>query len=274
MCKLQQYWLRLLLAALIAVFIGCALHADDTPTLTKEQMRQFLLTAKVVDVHHSKKGITNTQRLTLSDGTTTHDASFQSVDEHDSVKQFADGRAEVRFVDSYKYNVAAYALAELVGFDDMIPVYVERKYEGQIGSLSWWLSVKMDEADRLKQKIEPPDEEAWNRQMYRVRVFDALVYDTDANLTNVLISPDWKIWRIDFTRAFRTFHTLRDPKDLQRCDRQMLSKLKALSADEVAARTKSYLTTDEVKAVMARRDKIVETFQQLIAQKGEAAVLY
>ena len=274
MCKLKLSWLKLLLVALIAVFCGRLLAADDAPALSKEQMRQFLLTAKVVNVHSSKKGITNTQRLTLSDGTTTHDASFQTVDEHDAVKQFADGHTEIRFVDSYKYNMAAYALAELVGFDDTMPVYVERRYEGQIGSLSWWLSVKMDEAERLKQKIEPPDQEAWNRQMYRVRVFDALVYDNDANLTNVLISPEWKIWRIDFTRSFRTYPTLRDPKDLVRCDRALLAKLKTLNADELTARTRSYLTKEEVHAVMARRDKIVETFQQLIAQKGEAAVLY
>lgn len=274
MQQLHLSCLRLLMLALLTAFCVRALGADDAPQLTKEQMRQFLLTAKVVNSHSSKKGVTNTLRLTLSDGTTTHDASFQTVDEHESVKQFADGHSEIRFVDSYKYNLAAYALAELVGFDDMTPVYVERKYEGQTGSLSWWLSVKMDEAERLKQKIEPPDQEAWNRQMYKVRVFDALVYDNDANLTNVLISPEWKIWRIDFTRSFRTFHALRDPKDLVRCDRQMLTKLKALTADEVAGRTNNYLTKDEVQAVMARRDKIVETFQKLIAQKGESAVLY
>jgi hypothetical protein len=29
-----------------------------------------------------------------------------------------------------------------------------------------------------------------------------------------------------------------------------------------------------VKAMMARRDKIVEYFEKLVAQKGEAAVLY
>jgi hypothetical protein len=27
----------------------------------------------------------------------------------------------------------------------------------------------------------------WNNQMYKVRVFDQLVYDDDPNLTNVLI---------------------------------------------------------------------------------------
>jgi hypothetical protein len=41
--------------------------------------------------------------------------------------------------------------------------------------------------------------------LYRIRVFDELVYDTDPNLTNVLIGTDWKLYRIDFTRAFRLY---------------------------------------------------------------------
>ena len=38
---------------------------------------------------------------------------------------------ELDFVDSYKYNIAAYELAELLGMDDMLPVYVERKWQGR-----------------------------------------------------------------------------------------------------------------------------------------------
>ena len=117
----------------------------------------------------------------------------------------------MNFVDSYKYNIAAYELAELLGMDDMLPVYVERKWKGDTGSLSWWLPVKMDELERLKQKLEPPDPDAWNNQMYKIRVFDQLVYDSDPNLTNVLIGEDWKIWRVDFTRAFRLNTELEKP---------------------------------------------------------------
>jgi len=47
--------------------------------LSKEQIEHFLLTAKVVNIRHSSKGITDTFRLTLSDGTVTHDASFQKL---------------------------------------------------------------------------------------------------------------------------------------------------------------------------------------------------
>jgi hypothetical protein len=269
-----QPWLGLLVVAAVYVICPVRLTATDEPALSKEQIKQFLLTAKVVSSHQSKKGITNTSRLTLSNGTVTHDASFQPIDEHARTKTLASGRTEINFVDSYKYNIAAYALAELVGLDDMIPVYVERKWEGHVGSLSWWLPVKMDEEERVKQKLEPPDKEAWNNQMYKIRVFDELIYDEDPNLTNVLIGENWQIWRIDFSRAFRPYKDLKSPKDLVRCDRQLFQKLKALDANEVAEKTKPYLTKEEVKDLMARRDKIVETFQKMIAEKGENEVLY
>ena len=265
---------RLILAMAMCLTCTRLVTASDQPTLTKEQIKQFLLAAKVVKSEHAKKGITQTLRLTLSDGTVTHDASFQTIDEHKPRMELASG-TEVGFVDSYKYNIAAYQLAEMLGLDDIVPVYVERKWKGDSGSLSWWLPVKMDERERMARKIAVPDPDAWNTQMYKVRVLDQLVYDSDANLTNVLITDDWKIWRIDFTRAFRLYKELKNPNaNLVHCDRRLFEKLKALDGNELTERTKPYLTKDEVKAVMARRDKIVEQFQKLISEKGEKEVLY
>jgi hypothetical protein len=264
---------RLILVAVVCLTCGHFAVATDEPTLTKEQIKQFLATAKVVNSRQSAKGITGTSRLTLSDGTVTHDASFQAIDEHKSQMKLAVS-TELNFVDSYKYNIAAYALAELLGMEDMLPVYVERKWGGKTGSLSWWLPVKMDEVERHKQKLTAPDAEAWNNQMYKIRVFDQLISDSDPNLTNVLIGENWRIWRIDFTRAFRPNKEPKEPKDLVRCDRQLLEKLKQLDANALTEKTKNYLTKDEVKAVMARRDKIVAQFQKMIAEKGENEVLY
>jgi len=266
-----SWWL--ILATMLCLTFTPFLTAFDEPTLTKEQITQFLLTAKVVKSERSKKGITEPWKLTLTDGTITHDASFQTIDEHKPSMQLASG-TELNFVDSYKYNIAAYQLAELLGLDDMVPVYVERKWRGDTGSLSWWLPVKMDEVERHKQGLTAPDVDAWNNQMYKVRVLDQLVYDNDPNLTNVLISADWKIWRVDFSRAFRLSKDLRNPGDLTRCDRHLFDKLKALDGNQLAEKTKHYLTKDEVKALMARRDKIVAQFQKLIAEKGENEVLY
>jgi hypothetical protein len=250
-----------------------ALAADEEP-LTKEQIKQFLQTASIVKSKGSSKGITHPYRLTLSNGVMTHDAAFQPIDEHKAKMDLGNGRIETDFVDSYKYNIAAYQIAELVGLDNMLPVYVERKWEGKTGSLSWWLPVKMDDAERFEKKIEPPDADKWNKQMFRIRVFDELVYDTDPNLTNVLIGDDWTVYRVDFSRAFRKSKDLRGEKNLVKCDRQLFEKLKTLKAEEVTERTRRYLTKDEINGVMARRDKIVAKFNSLIAQKGEKEILY
>ena len=265
---------RALLVAVLACLICPNLVSADDPALSKDQIKQFLSTAKVIKSKQASKGVTGTYRLTLSDGTTIHDASFQPIEEHKAMMELQSGKTEMNFVDSYKYNIAAYQLAELIGLDDMVPVYVQRKWEGKTGSLSWWLPVKMDEAERIKQKIPVPDADSWNKQMYKIRVLDQLVYDADPNLTNVLIGENWQIWRIDFSRGFRQYKDLQSTKDLVQCDRQLFSKLKALNGDELAERTKGFLTKAEVKAVMQRRDRIVEHFQKMIADKGENEVLY
>lgn len=82
------------------------------------------------------KGVTETWRLTLTDGESTHDASFQSVEERAPAKELGGGRTEVHFVDSYRYNIAAYRLARLLGLDDMVPVSVARKWRMKTGAFT------------------------------------------------------------------------------------------------------------------------------------------
>src|SRR5260370_23019067 len=101
-----------------------------------------------------------------------------------------------------------------------------------------------------------------------MRAFDQLVSDSDPNLTNVLIGENWQIWRIDFTRAFRANKDVKEPKDLVRCDRQLLEKLKALDGNALTEKTKNYLTKDEVKGVMARREQIVAEFPKMDFKKS------
>lgn len=251
-----------------------SLGAQNPENLTEEQMRNFLLHAKIESGKPIGKGITSPYRLTLNDGTMVHDGSFQSIDEYRPFKQFNSGKSEMNFRDSYKYNIAAFELANLLGLGDMMPVTVERKWERKTGALSWWLPAKMDEAKRLQKHIQPPDPEDWSRQVDKMMVFGQLVYDTDRNLGNILISENWHLWMIDFTRAFRWDNALENPKVLVRCNRQLLQKLRQLDAAELERKTKNSLKDMEIKGVMARRDKIVAHFESLIAGKGEAAVLY
>ena len=260
---------------LACLTIVCTPAGADEPNFTEEQKIDFLQHAKVVASKPEKKGKSDALHLTLSDGKVTYDASFQPIDERKMQGPGPRGGMELNFRDYWGYNIAGYRIARLLGIDDMVPAYTERSWNGTKGAISWRVAdVQFDEADRYNQKIQPPDPDTWAKQMYKLRVMTQLFYDMDANLTNVLITKDWKIWRIDFSRGFRLQHDLKDPKDLVQCDRQVLSKLRQLSYDQVFDATKPYLSKDEVKALIARRDKMVAYFDKLIAQKGESQVLY
>ena len=246
--------------------------------LSVEQIRTFLKDAKVIRSGNTSKGVTAPKKLTLSDGNITHDAVFQAIDDHQTVANLGGGgrqaSTELNFVDSYRYNIAAYELAVLLGLGHMMPVYVERRWNGQVGSISWFVPTLMDESERLKKKIQPPNPTDWNNQMYRMRVFSSLVRDTDRNLTNVLITHQWKLMMIDFSRGFRLQEELLHQKDLGKIDRQLLEKLEALTKEDVSRVTKDYLTKRELDAMLVRRDLLVAHFKKLIAEQGEAKVLY
>ncbi len=262
------------LSTFVLIFLSAVCPAQEEPQLSADQQREFLLNADIIRGRQLSEGITNSYRLTLSDGKIEHDAHFQSINERRSYKDLARG-GEMNFVDSYLYNIAAYELAKLIGLDHMLPVTVERKWKGRTGSLAWWLATQMNEGERTRRKIRPPDILEWNKSMYKVRVFAELIYDTDrSNPGNMLIGNDWELYMVDFSRAFRLYHDLRTPENLVCCCRELLEKLRTLDAEELEAKTGKYLNELELEGIMKRRDKIVDYFEKLIAEKGEAAVLY
>ena len=156
----------------------------------------------------------------------------------------------------------------------MVPPYVERSLMGSRGSVSWWIDNAMMESDRYKKSVAIPDLESWNRQMYLVRVFHELVYDTDPNLTNLLITKDWQLWIIDLTRAFRLSDKLRDQKNLVQCDRRLLARLREIDRDMLKEKLGAWLTNSEIKALDSRRAKIVHFFDTQVKAKGETTVLF
>jgi hypothetical protein len=260
--------LRLVLPAVAPVLL-CG-QASHQPSV--QEMEDFLQHAKLVKTRPISTGVTNTRRATLENGTLQHDAHVQCIDE--AKTRFEGERGvEMNFVDSWRYNVAAYRLAKFLDIADMVPMSVERKVEGKACAVTWWLDDCIMEVDRLKKKLDVPDKERWNEEMYVVRVFDQLIYNTDSNLTNLLIDPEWRIWMIDHTRAFRLYTSLLSVKDLVKCDRHLLAKLRALDLESMQT-IKPWLKDLEIKGVLARRDKIVQFFDMQVREKGEAAVLY
>lgn len=266
--------LSLLLAIPLALWAPAAFAANDTrepdwSTVSDQDKEEFLRKAKVINRRSISVGVTGTDRITLSDGKWTHDAHFQKIDESKAVFQGTMGN-ELNFRDCYKFNIAAYHVDRMLGLG-MVPVSVMRRIAGHEGALTWWLDgIKMMERERHQRKLQAPDPDHWNRQMYQVRVFNELIYNTDANLTNLLICHDWKIWLVDFSRAFRRHETLRSPANLGCIDPNIFARLKKLDPAEVQAKLKPYLVSTEIKGLLARRDKIVQYFEDRLAKAGES----
>jgi hypothetical protein len=260
--------LRVLMLLVVLAPAGLPQSSTGPATLSLEQKEEFLKNAKEMQSRDAKKGITNTKRATLSDGSLTHDASIQTIDDRQASFQTAMG-TELNFRDTYKFNIAAYRLGRLLGLGDMIPPSVARSREGKSAAWTWWIDdVLMDEGQRLKQKLAAPDKDQWARQYQIMRVFDQLIYNTDRNLGNILYDKNWRLWMIDHTRAFRQYTTLHDPKLLERCDRQLLANLKRLDEKTVTEAIGPWTEPPEIRGLLARRDKIVAFF----VNRGEAAL--
>ena len=146
----------IILATLTVGTLVLPVAAQEFSPRTAADIEQFLLTAEVVDARPIGKGVTNSWRLTLSDGTTTHDAAFQSINQQKNVAGVG-RRTELQFKDSYHFNIAAYRLAVLLGLDDMVPVSVERRWRGQRGALVWWVDSAWDETERKARGLFPPE---------------------------------------------------------------------------------------------------------------------
>lgn len=266
---------RLMLAAAAAacLFPPPDLFSQTASLLSFEQQEHFLQTAEVVGIQTLAEGVTGSQRATLSDGSTTHDAHIQTIDEFRTAAPAASGH-EANFRDSFKFNVAAYRLNRILGLD-MIPATVERRIDSRAASVTWWLDdILMAEKDRYLKKIEPPDSEAWNKQIFIVRVFDQLIHNTDRNLGNLMITHDWKLWMIDHTRSFRISDKLENPKQLSICERGLLAAMRKLDRPTLDREMAGILSEGELRALLARRDVIVGFFDQAIAKQGEENVLY
>ncbi len=257
---------------LVLLVTAAAIAAGETPPMSQADIERFLRTARIVETKELAQGFPHSRRAVLDDGKMKHDAHIQTVN---ITRAEFEGAPEkkINVRDWYRFNLAAYELDKILDLN-MIPPTVERQVDGLPAAVTWWVDdVLMTELNRTRKSIQPPDPDAWDKQMHVVRVFDQLIFNTDRNLGNLLISKGWKLWMIDHTRAFRLQRTVAN-ENLVKCDRKLLLRLRKLNEGELTRKLKPSLNAVEVDAMLARRDAIVKHFDRLIAQQGEQAVLY
>ena len=262
------------MALTVAVVAVLGAQARETSNIQGDQIEVFLREAVIIDATETETGITRPRKTTLETSELTHPALFKTIDLfRRGFTTFADGSRERNFQDSWKLEVAAYEVDKMIGLN-MVPATVERSYEGDRGSLQWWIDGGMSERDRVQRGTPPPNPAAWNDMTFKMRLFDELIYNVDRNATNMHVTPDWRICLIDHSRSFRPENQLQEPEGLLRFSRSLLDGIRLLDEDMLKEKLEDYLTTYQISAILDRRDLILERAAELVAERGEDRVLY
>ncbi len=259
---------------LLVLFFSVASQAQEItpkqPTGTKKELETLLQTAKCIKKKRLGTGVTNPEKVTLDDGTRQFYAIFKTIDESKKgITQLA-GSVEFDFKDCWKFEVAAYEVDKLIGLD-MVPVTVERTFDHDAGSLQLWIDNCMTERDRMEKHMNPPQPDEWRRQAAKMYTFDCLIYNIDRNLGNLLITPDWRVFLIDHSRTFKSLDMVKGLNDLKYFSRSMIDGMRKLNAADLKEHSSQWLTSMEIKTLLKRRDLILEHYEAVVAERGDAA---
>ncbi|OGD13543.1 MAG: hypothetical protein A2W20_08810 [Candidatus Aminicenantes bacterium RBG_16_66_30] len=232
--------------------------------LTRKEMETFLRTASITGRGPGPGGRTDAWKLTLESQGVVLTALFKYVDR----------RRPEPLADSYRYELAAYALNKYLDVG-IVPPIVERTVEGTPGAVQVFVPNAMSEAERKEKKVDLIDPNAHEKALADLLVFQNLAFDDCHNERDTLISgDDGRIYRVDFSEAFAP-----DKRPPARCPILRVSRLlykKLLGWDDrtVAEYVGRFLDPAETAALNARRAEIVRTIRLRIKMAGEQNVLF
>ena len=261
----------LFLIGLGAFAAACALTPSPSPPAVEStlwdsgKIETFLKTARIVEIRKDREpGRTLPWRVVLDDGTTRATAMFKYIDRP----------RPLDFPDSYKYELAAYAMSRLLGLE-IIPPTVARTVDNTSGALQWYLEGCLSEHDRERAKLEPPDLDAFLKRLDEIKIFELLAGDECQDKDDTLIhKEDWKVCRVDFSEAFPAAATISEDCPIGRCSRRLFDRLQETSRGHLADHLRRLLNESELDALWARQRRIIERIRTLIKEQGERAVIY
>ena len=269
----RRHHLRFLCGAVSGVMIQAGATPPDLSAYSDSEKENFLKLAKIVSVADIGHGVTKPLKVVLDLNGTQHSGQIQAVDK-ELPDFFPQGGRPVPMRDSWRFNVAAYKVDRLLDLK-MVPVTVERMFKDKPAAFTWWVDdVMFEEVDRIKKDLSAPTPQSFARQRALGKVFDELIINIDRNLANLLITKSWNVVLIDHTRCFTAYPGIRNEANLSRCSHALMAKMRSITVDSVTAAVDPFLTNAAVRALIGRRDRIVEFFERESKTKGAENVLF
>ncbi len=252
---------------------GAQLSSDEVAQ--RPFWEEFLRSAKIRRSEDVGEGVTKPKKLLLR---------------KDDVEAFAIWKRPAalgaEMTDRWECEIAAYRLDKLLDLK-MVPPTVERRYRLNAGSLQLWVDVPISEKKMADENIPVPEDQSDNYDKMRSlqRAFDSLIANADRSLQNLRYTADWRMILIDHSRSFRDSYPFvdqliygqdgfRSKQSFGRLPRRFIDKVRTLDYQMIRSAVEQYLTSSQIKAVLFRRDLMLKEIDDLIAEKGESAVLY
>ena len=244
-----------LVAALLLFVQTSAAVSAKVWTGREAEFENCLRTAKVLKVEAVPIGVTKPMRAFTEPG---------SICESFAWKALRPG-IHKGFWDSYKSEIAAYELDKMVGLG-MIPPIVEREVENERGAAVLWLNGVHSWEEALRR----PKASSWTRNVVRMKMWDNLVGNTDRNKGNILADETGELFLIDHSRAFISDKKL--PAALEAyVDRELWEKMQALTFESLKERIGKWVGNGEIRAMLARRDRMKKDIDAIVAARGDHA---
>ncbi len=269
-----------LFAALVSGWSALAGQFKPEEIARRAEMETFLRTAEIVRFEPVGEGVTKPYRLYLKKGDLETKAFWKNPS----------GMMQ-GYWEGWQYEIAAYRLDKVIGLD-MVPVALEREFQGKKGALSLWAENKYSLLKVAEQGIRIPDEAAAGveKAKWLTRAWDSLIGNEDRTQQNILYTEDWRTILIDHSRAFRSTKAFTErlmygadgikkgddgrPLLFRRVPREFYGKVKGLTFDSVRAAVGDTLTDTEIVSLLTRRDLLIKEIDAQIRGQGEVNVLY
>jgi hypothetical protein len=226
-----------------------------------QEFEQYLKTAEVTNkTEKLPVGVTAPEKIELAPGGPVDAITWKPI---------RPGRYRGYF-ESYKNEIAAYEFDKLLRLD-MVPPYVERRINGDLGAAVMWLEGVKSFKELGGPPAAPPQQAlGWAVQIMKAKMFDNMIANTDPNLGNWLKDDEWNLMLIDHSRCFTTTKNL--SHEMDHVARQLWTKMLALDEPSLTNALSAWIGKNEIRAMLQRRDRMKEEIAKLVSKKGEAAV--